>query len=136
MSVASVALAYVLRLPYVLGAIVGVRLGSGSEHRLETLTALRLRLRAEDVAQIDEASTGFQPPRLPAFMLPCLGCAAALSEGRGFEFLCGQAVGAGAVPPPPVPPSRSGPAGSAGAARVASAHSGGSCGPSAMVPGE
>jgi aryl-alcohol dehydrogenase-like predicted oxidoreductase len=52
-----VALAYVLQLPYVLAAIVGVRLGGvpGADHRRDSLRALALELTAQEKAAIDAA---------------------------------------------------------------------------------
>jgi len=55
--IAVVALAYVLQLPYVLAAIVGVRLGGvpGADHRRDSLRALALELTAQEKAAIDAA---------------------------------------------------------------------------------
>ena len=55
--IAVVALAYVLQLPYVLAAIVGVRLGGvmGADHRRDSLRALALQLAPEERAAIDAA---------------------------------------------------------------------------------
>jgi len=56
-SIAAVSLAYLLQLPYVLAAIVGVRIGhgAGADHRRENLEALALELSAAEVAEIDKA---------------------------------------------------------------------------------
>lgn len=67
-SISTVALAYVLQLPHMLAAIVGVRLGhalpaevgdearhSATYHRKQSLEALQLQLSADDVASIDQA---------------------------------------------------------------------------------
>jgi len=53
--VAVVALAYILQLPYVLAAIVGVRLGGvmGADHRRDSLRALALILTPEEKALIE-----------------------------------------------------------------------------------
>ena len=52
-SIAQVALRYTLDLPYVAGAIVGVRLGN-TDHRAENLAALGLRLSREDNVLIEQ----------------------------------------------------------------------------------
>jgi len=56
-SIAAVSLAYLLQLPYVLAAIVGVRIGhsASADHRRENLEALALELSAAEVAEIDKA---------------------------------------------------------------------------------
>ena len=49
---AEAALAYTLTLPGVLGAVLGIRLGSGSDHRAETMRSLEL---AEEMTVADRA---------------------------------------------------------------------------------
>ena len=54
-TIAEIAMSYTLNLPHMLGLIVGVRLGSGSAHRNESMRALRISLSPAEKAQIGGA---------------------------------------------------------------------------------